>query len=143
VTHVYWDTNMFIYLWENNATLGPATQQLWKQMLAAKVGLVTSTMTLGEIRVGPLRKGQEDVAAQYRAAIKAAATVVPFDEKAADRFATIRAETPVKQPDGIHLASAAVHGVELFITNDEKLCKLRIPGIHFIVSIDTALRLLA
>ncbi len=35
-----------------------------------------------------------------------------------------------------------MHGVELFITNDDKLWKLRIPGIHFIVSIETALSLI-
>jgi hypothetical protein len=32
--------------------------------------------------------------------------------------------------------------IELFITNDDKIWKLRVPGIHFIVSIDTALALI-
>jgi hypothetical protein len=42
----------------------------------------------------------------------------------------------VSQADGIHLASAAAAGVDLFITNDDKLRKLRIPGIRFFADLD-------
>jgi predicted nucleic acid-binding protein len=143
VTHVFWDSNLFIYLWENDPVFGLPTQRLWQAMLLAKAGLVTSSMSLGEVMVGPRRSGDEATALRYSAAIKQSAAVVPFDEKASDVFATIRSQTQVKQPDGINLTCAAIHGVELFVTNDEKLQKLRIPGIHFIVSIETALSLIA
>jgi predicted nucleic acid-binding protein len=42
----------------------------------------------------------------------------------------------VTQADAIHLAAAAVAGVELFVTNDAKLRKLLIPGIKFFADLD-------
>jgi predicted nucleic acid-binding protein len=48
----------------------------------------------------------------------------------------IRAETRVRQADGIHLATAAAAGVDLFVTNDDKLQKLVISGIRFFADVD-------
>jgi predicted nucleic acid-binding protein len=142
VTQVFWDTNLYIYLLDTTSPLRPPVHALRRKMLAAQIRLVTSTMTLGEVIAGPRKNGNEALAAQYRAALTQTSTIVPFDERAADLYATIRTQR-VKQPDAIQLASAATHGVELFVTNDDKLWKLRVPGIHFIVSIETALGLIA
>jgi predicted nucleic acid-binding protein len=141
MTHFFWDTNLFIYQWDNNSPFQPSVLALRRKMLASGIGLVTSSLTLGELMAGPRRNGQETIALQYKAALSHSATIVPFDERAADFYATVRAQTRVKQPDGIQIACAATHGVELFVTNDDKLWKLRIPGVHFIVSIETALSL--
>ena len=117
-------------------------QQTRKRIVEAGAGLVTSAMTLGELMTGPRRSGQEAVALQYRLVLTQSALIIPFDERAADVYATIRAQHKVRPPDGIQLSCAATHGVELFITNDKNLSSLRISGIHFIVSIETALSLL-
>jgi predicted nucleic acid-binding protein len=141
MTHFFWDTNLFIYQWDNASPFQPSVLALRRKMLAAGIGLVTSSMTLGELMAGPRRTGQETIALQYKAALSQSATIVPFDDRAADRYATVRAQTRVKQPDGIQLACAASHGVELFVTNDDQLWPLRISGVHFIVSIGSALSL--
>ena len=141
MTHFFWDTNLFIYQWDANSILRPSVHALRQKMLAAGIGLVTSAMTLGELMAGPRRNGQEATALQYQSALSHAATIVSFDQKAADLYATIRAQTCVRPPDGIQLACAGAHGVELFVTNDDKLWKLRVPAVHFIVSIETALAL--
>jgi predicted nucleic acid-binding protein len=141
MTHIFWDTNLFIYQWDTNSPYQPAVHALRKKMLAAGIGLVTSTMTLGELMTGPRRIGHGAIALQYKAALTQSAAIVPFDERAADLYATVRAQTRVRQPDGIQLACAAAHGVELFVTNHDKLWKLRVPDVHFIVSIETALSL--
>jgi predicted nucleic acid-binding protein len=141
MTHFFWDTNLFIYQWDNNSPFQTPVLALRRKMLATGIGLVTSSMTLGELMAGPRRNGQETIALQYKAALSQSATIVPFDERAADLYATVRAQTRVKQPDGIQLACAASHGVELFVTNDDRLWKLRVPGVHFIVSTETALSL--
>ncbi len=141
MTQFFWDTNLFIYQWEADSPFRPSVRDLRQKMLTSGVGLVTSTMALGEVMTKPRMEGQEELALRYQSAIRQSATIVPFDEKTADLYATIRAEYRVKPPDAIQLASAASHGVELFITNDDKLWKLRIPGIHFVVSIATALSL--
>lgn len=143
MTHVFWDTNLFIYYWDTNSPFRPSVHALRQKMLAAGIGLVTSAMTLGELMAGPRRDGQEATALRYHAALTQAAAIFPFDNKAADLYATIRAQTCVRQPDGIQLACAGAHGVELFVTNDDKLWKLRVPAVHFIVSIETALSLVS
>lgn len=140
-THFFWDTNLFIYLWDKKSAFHPAVDKLRKRMLATGIGLVTSTMTLGELMAGPRKNKEEALAARYRTALAQSTSLVAFDEKATDLYAAVRATANIKQPDGIQLACAAAHGVELFITNDDKLWKLRVPGIHFVVSIETALAL--
>ena len=142
MTYAFWDTNLFIYQWDTTSVFRPSVRALREKVLEAGVGLVTSAMTLGEVMAKPRKDGNEVLAQQYRTAVLQASTVVSFDEETADLYAHIRAQTNVRRPDGIQLASAAKHGVELFITNDKDLWKLRISGIHFIVSIETALTLI-
>lgn len=141
MTYSFFDTNLFIYEWERNRQYLEPVRDLRRRMSKAGIGLVTSTMTLGEVMCKPKQAGNEALAQQYKAALQQVATIVSFDLKAAELYAQIRADYRVKHPDAIQLACAAAHGVELFITNDVELGELRIPGIHFIVSISTALRL--
>ena len=42
----------------------------------------------------------------------------------------------MKAPDAIQLSSAASIGVDLFITNDDRLQNKRVDGIQFIVTLD-------
>lgn len=65
--------------------------------------------------------------------------LLPFDDRSVEVFARVRAEHRTAAADTIHLACAASYGVDVFITEDKKLQKLRIPGIKFIVGIDTEL----
>src|ERR1700678_951019 len=77
MTHFFWDTNLFIYQWDNSSVFQPSVHALRKKMLEGGIGLVTSAMTLGEIMTGPRRDGQEAIALQYKAALTQAATIVP------------------------------------------------------------------
>lgn len=94
--------------------------------------LLTSALTLGEILVRPMEAGDEALARRYKRAIAAAATVVPFDRAAASVFAAVRGNRTIRPPDAIQLACAAAAGVDLFITNDRRLSRSVVPGIHFI-----------
>lgn len=141
MTRFFWDTNIFIYLLDAKGEWNEAARLLRNSMKQHGIHLVTSTMTLGELQVGARKAGDPTVAAQYRAAVLRTATVVPFDESAAQHYAEVRATTSVRGPDAIQLACAAAHNVELFVTNDNRLQKARVPGIHFIVSIATAVQL--
>jgi uncharacterized protein len=141
MTRFFWDTNVFIYLLDAQGTWNEAARSLRSTMKQHGIQLVTSTMTLGELQVGPRKAGDSGTADRYRHAVGKAATVVPFDQSAADHYAAIRSTTSVRGPDAIQLACAASHGVELFVTNDTRLHKVRYPGIHFIVSMATAIQL--
>jgi predicted nucleic acid-binding protein len=104
--------------------------------------LVTSWMTVAEVQVQPRLLGNPTLGAALKNSITDAAKVVDFNKQSADHYVEIRATTKVKGPDAIQLACAASSGVELFITNDTALQKVHVDGIHFIVSIETALQLL-
>jgi predicted nucleic acid-binding protein len=51
---IFWDTNLFVYLW---ALIH------WQHQHEAE--LVTSTLTIGELLVHPLRQDREDLADRY------------------------------------------------------------------------------
>jgi predicted nucleic acid-binding protein len=136
VSRIFWDTNLFIYLFEKNIQFYSATVALRKRMIERKDELMTSAMTLGEIQVGPRRTKDVSRAERYRDAIRQTSVVIPFDERAADIYAQLRENVAIRPPDAIQLGCAAAVGVELFITNDASLQKITVPGIHFITSLD-------
>jgi predicted nucleic acid-binding protein len=64
--------------------------------------------------------------------------VLPFQEQTAEAFARIRIRAAIKPPDAIQLATAGTAGCDLFLTNDERLFGIAVPGIQFITSFDKA-----
>jgi predicted nucleic acid-binding protein len=62
--------------------------------------------------------------------------MLPFERKAAGEFANLRATTNVSPADAIHLACAGAAGIDLFLTPDKELQKLRVPGIQFMAGLD-------
>ncbi len=131
---VFWDTNLFIYFLENYAGFTVAVMALEERMRARGALLVTSTLTIGELLVRPVSLGLDDVARQYEALIREQALVVPFDGAAIGAYARIRT-AGVRQPDAIQLACAAAAGVDLFVTNDDRLSRRLIPGAPIVVSL--------
>lgn len=138
MSRVFFDTNLFIYLFEGSGPENQRVADLRRRMIERRDHLFTSALTLGEVLVKPLRNGDEILANRWARAISAAATVVPFSADAAPVFARIRAERPVAPPDAIQLATAAAAGVDLFITNDERLSRFVVPEIQFICSLERA-----
>jgi predicted nucleic acid-binding protein len=133
---VFWDTNLFIYLWEDFGKLSGQVLALRSRMLTRGDELLTSAMTLGEILVKPIQSGDAKAVAYYQNLILTTATVIPFAEKAAIVYARLRADRSLRAPDTIQLACAAAAGTDLFITNDARLHSMQIPGIQFIVPLD-------
>jgi predicted nucleic acid-binding protein len=133
---VFWDTNLFIYLWRDFGKLSGQVLALRNRMLTRGDELLTSAMTLGEILVKPIQFGDAKAVAYYQNLIATTATVIPFAEKAAIVYARLRADRSLRAPDTIQLACAAAAGTDLFITNDTRLHSMQIPGIQFIVPLD-------
>jgi predicted nucleic acid-binding protein len=128
---------LFIYLLEANPAFGGRVQRLHEAMLRRGDILCTSIFTVGEVLTGPRRRN--DVAGinglkKFFGGKEV--ELLPFTIEAADRYSVIRAETRISQADGIHLATAAAAGVDAFVTNDDKLRKLVIPGIRFFSDLD-------
>lgn len=136
MSRVFWDTNLFIYLLEPNHQFSLPTLELRTRMLRRGDQLLTSTITLAEILVKPTQLGDTPRCRKYEQGIVAAATVIPFDVKAARHYASIKSTRSVQAPDAVQLACAAAAGVDLFITNDNRLQNQLVPGIQFIVALD-------
>lgn len=136
MTRVFWDTNLFVYLLEGGPEAA-RVKHVRSRMLARGDQLVTSALTVGELLVKP-RETSEAAAQDHLMTLRAIATIVPFDEPAAPRYAEIRADRTIRPPDAIQLACAAAAGVDLFITNDDRLSRKHVSGVKFITSLERA-----
>ena len=138
MSRIFWDTNLFIYLLED---VGPQSDRvvfIRERMLERADELCTSTLTLGEVLVKPAEQGNEALRQRYEDVLSQTARVIVFDRETARRYAEIRRNRTIRPPDAIQLACAAQVGVDLFITNDNRLSRLTVPGIQFLVSLDRA-----
>ncbi len=136
MSRVFWDTNIFIYLFEGHGPLSKEVRGLRTRMQAREDQLLTSAITLGEILVKPIENGDATLAAKYEKFFVESSILVPFEEKAAVVYARLRGDRSLRPPDAMQLACAASAGVDLFITNDARLHSKQIPGIQFIVPLD-------
>lgn len=135
MSRIFWDTNLFIYLFEDKGELAEQIVSLRERMLERQDQLLTSALTLGEILVKPLEVGDGELMRHYESTITASAAVLPFDKAAATAFATVRQNRSIQPADAIQLACASAAGVDLFVTNDQRLSRYVVPGIHFIQSL--------
>jgi len=139
VSRVFWDTNLFIYLWEWEGELNDRVVALRKRMIERGDQLCTSTITLGEVLVKPKREKRPDLVRKYEQALSShAVTLIPFDRDCARIYADLRLGKSLKAPDAIQLACAAHARCDMFITNDDRLSRYVVPGIHFVVSLNHA-----
>ena len=136
MSRIFWDTNLFIYLMEDYGRLSKVVLELRQNMLMRGDQLLTSSLTLGEILVKPMERGDTILCKRYEEAIERTASLLSFDVKAARKYAAIRRDRSVRAPDAVQLACAATANVDLFVTNDRRLQGKRVDGIQFIVSLE-------
>ncbi len=135
MSRVFWDTNLFVYLIEGKGARAESVVALRRRMIERNDELLASALTLGELLVKPVEMGDDALRDRYLRAMEASVTVLPFDARAAPRFAAIRRDRSIRAPDAIQLACAAAAGTDLFITNDDRLSRKNVPGIAFIQSL--------
>jgi len=138
MSRVFWDTNLFIYLFEGQGEPSNRVAALRQRMRERGDELFTSTLTFGEVLVKPIEDGNTLLKQKYEDILHSQTTLIDFDFEAALIYATIRKDRTIKAPDAIQLACAAKAQVDLFITNDDRLSRKIVPGIHFIASLENA-----
>jgi predicted nucleic acid-binding protein len=139
MSRVYWDSMMFIYMFEGNPEFGPAVNRILDDIDRRGDTLCTSIFCVGEVLTGPRKfNSLAGIARVKQYFASDSVDVLPFTIETADRFSLIRATTSAKPADSIHLATASAAGVDVFFTNDNRLLKLhlQIPGIQFITGLD-------
>lgn len=138
MSRIFWDTSLFIYLFEGYGKFSNDVARLRKRMTERGDELYTSAMTLGEVLVKPLERKDDNLKRRYLEALTQQSRLVSFDPAAAMLYAEIRKDRTIKPPDAIQLACAGQVQTNLFVTNDDRLKNKKIAGIDFIVSIQHA-----
>ena len=140
MSRVFWDSNLFIYLFEQHTVYSVGVKALLARMEVRGDQLFTSALSVGEVMAKPYELGEMGRCTQYEQAMQQAAVILPFDLTAARQFAKLRAQrvARVRPPDSMQLACAGRAGMDLFLTNDARLHGMQVDGIQFITSVDRA-----
>lgn len=137
MARIFWDTNLFIYLFEKNAEWSQRVVESRERMLARRDRLFTSWLTVGEVLTKPKELGNAILEKSYlNFFLGGSVELISFDLEAAKRYSEIRSRHRVRPADSIQLACAAAAHSDLFVTNDSRLCSLVVPGITFITGVD-------
>jgi len=121
------DTAPFIYFIERHPKYRPWLRTFFESVEARQLKVITTTLTLAEVLVKPLRSGRLDLVAEYTQILlnTPGIQIVPVSADVAEEAARIRAEINCKIPDAIQLATAVRLGARTFLTNDLTLSTYR------------------
>lgn len=137
MSRFYWDSMLFMYALERHPAYSPVVQTVLREMHRRGDTLCTSVFTLGEVLTGPRKLGSVSGSDRVRAYFASGALeVLPFTLETSEQFASIRAWTAVKSADAVHLATASLASVDVFLTNDKVLLSLKVPGIRLFAGLD-------
>ena len=137
MARVFWDTNLFIYLFEKNAEWSPRVIELRRRMLARGDELLTSYLTVGEVITKPKQLNNAMLERSYLNFFSSGSVeLVGFSLDAAQRYGDIRSRERIRPADAIQLACASAARTDLFVTNDNRLSGLVVSGITFVTGIE-------
>jgi predicted nucleic acid-binding protein len=84
--------------------------------------VVTSTVTLLEVLVHPLRSNNRELATEYRdILLNSKLTILEVSNAIAEQAAQLRATHIIRTPDAIQISAALSAGASHFLTNDIRL----------------------
>lgn len=120
---IYLDANYFIYLLEPIPIYMQIAKEIGSLMDTQEAQGITSELTLSEVLVGPVGKGQLQIANQYRSVIldSDGISAIPVGIQVLERSVEVRTRTSAKLPDAIHIASAIEAGCTMFLSNDKSI----------------------
>jgi predicted nucleic acid-binding protein len=134
-TTVYLDAAAIIYSVERHEDYSKLLEPLWDAVSAESITAITSSLTLLEVLVVPIRNQDHALIGDYRSLLESSELVLhPIDESVLFEAATIRAGRNIKTPDAIHAATAMINRCDMFITNDRAFRHLA--GLNAVVLTD-------
>ena len=124
---VFLDTAPLIYFIEKNARYLDAVRPVIALIDSHQAKGMTSTITLLEVLVLPLREGNKKLADKYKTILLSSTELetCEISNAISERAAVIRAKYGFKTPDSIQLATAIVRKADYFLTNDNALKQVR------------------
>ncbi len=128
------DTAPLIYFIEENPAYIEIVRFFFEAMDRDDFMVVTSTVTLLEVLVHPLRSNNRELATEYRdILLNSRLMTLEVSNAIAEQAAQLRATHNIRTPDAIQISAALNAGATHFFTNDIRLPE--IPSIQ-ILSID-------
>lgn len=120
------DTAPLIYFIEENPTYLETIRPFFVAMDRGEFRVVTSTVTLLEVLVHPFRRGEKELAQQYRDILLGAEGLITISlsQDITEVAARLRASHNIRTPDAIQMATALRAGASHFLTNDVRLPSL-------------------
>src|SRR5208283_1102999 len=107
MARVFWDTNLFIYLFEHNPQWSAHVLEFRRRMLARGDKLLTSHLTVGEALTKPREQGNAVLEKSYlNLFTRGPIELIAFGLEAAMRYAEIRSREKIRPADAIQLACA-------------------------------------
>lgn len=115
----YRDSDLVIYLIEQNPQFAPTVEPL---LHGNTCDIVSSELVRMECLIVPVRNIDAAQIADFESFSQTrVAEVVQLTRTVFDRATHIRANSKIKTPDALNLASAVEAGCDVFLTNDQQL----------------------
>ena len=120
---VFLDTAPLVYFIEGNSQYHNLLFKIFDLNDKGGFSFITSSITLLEVLVKPLKEGRSDIANQYRNILTKAPGIEVLDvtSSTSEIAAYLRAKYSFRTPDAIQLATSIEAGADYFLTNDNRI----------------------
>lgn len=116
------DTAPLIYFIEEHPKYFDIVKPFFEAIDAGKIRVVTSTVTLLEVLVHPLKNQNLKIAEEYREILLDSNLVLlDVSPVISEKAAQLRAQHNIRTPDAIQIATALNAGASVLLTNDIRL----------------------
>jgi predicted nucleic acid-binding protein len=114
------DTAPIIYLIEHHVKYRSIIRPVFAEIASGNIEAITSTITLLEVLVHPLRAGDETLAGRYRDILLSSKGLTTFEifHEVSEMASRLRAKYPIRTPDAIQIAVGILYQASFFVTND-------------------------
>lgn len=128
---IYFDSMVFIYYLDpQDSTLHEASKLLLERMFTGQIDVITSNISVIETLSPAQFVNDRHRVVEYTLFFQNTThlTVLPIEWKVSLKAAELRRQNKtLRTPDAIHLATAIIHESDTFITNDDRLSRLKLP----------------
>jgi len=119
-------TASFVYFLERHPTYYPTAKDLFERIEKGKIEAVASTLVLTELLVPTFRAEDSSRAQEVLRLLThfPHLKLIEVTANIASEASRIRAESSLRTPDALHLATALMQKADWFVTNDKTFTRL-------------------
>ena len=123
VTRLGIDSAPVIYFIDQNPRYVALVDELFQRVASGSLTAVTSTITITEVLIHPLRQGHHELRDSYLELLLGAdnLSTLAVDAGMAAMAADMRARYTMRTPDALQIACAIAAQCDAFLTNDKRL----------------------